>query len=159
MGGQPSKPQPRQTLDYERYSGTWYEIAKFPFAWEQKCPHATAHYSFEKNVLQVRNDCLDENKNVVYSRFAEARPVTPGSSHLRIQFKGLPNDGEGDYWVEATDYEYAIVGNREKSLLWILYRKPHMTSCFFEKVVHLAAALGYNTTKIKTNQGAIMKCK
>jgi apolipoprotein D and lipocalin family protein len=145
-------------FNLERYLGTWYEIAKIPFKWEIGCTFAKANYSWDSvnNVMLVRNDCLDENRNLKYSRSGYAYIENVNDmSKLRIKFNdGLPADPEGYYWVLYTDYDnYAIVsgGPVEKNYLWILSRTPTIPKEDARWLLNKVETFGYNPNKLLTN--------
>ena len=137
-------------FDVRRYMGRWYEIGKIPFVWEVGCAYATADYSWdeERQLINVKNTCLDENKNVKHVNIGVARIPDPSDpSKLKVKFEENPI--EGDYFLNFTDYtQYAIVGSPTKSYVWILSRTPTVPKkdlpFLLEKVKHF----DYNPDKI-----------
>ena len=65
---------------------------------------------------------------------------------------------EGDYLIlfvvedEAQKaYSEAVVGSIDKDYLWILSRSPQISSDRLQQLVDLAAAKGYDVSKLKIN--------
>ena len=142
----------QKDFDIDRYTGTWYEIAKMPnFPWSRDCDFATAHYTFNKETktIDIRNTCLDANKNVKRESFGTARiPDSRDPSKLKVSFKEMPSI-EGDYHLNWTDYEkYAIVGGPTGQFVWILSRTETVPKKDFPFLLNKVKSFGYNPDKI-----------
>ena len=139
-------------FDVKRYMGRWYEIAKIPFVWEIGCAYATADYSWdeEEQVMNVKNTCLDENKNVKHVSLGVARiPNTSDPSKLKVMFEENPSQKQGDYFLNFTDYDhYAIVGSPTKEYVWILSRTPTIPKKDLPFLLNKVKYFGYNPDKI-----------
>lgn len=143
-------------LDPKRYSGVWYEIAKKDLFWERGCDGAKAIYGWDeqKQILNVENQCLDENKNIIRKSYAEAWIPNPEQKGwLKIQFQGMPFTG--DYIVHWTDYQLAIVGSPDRKYLWVLYREPQIPSDLIAWTSQKISNLGYNPDKVIVNRGVV----
>ncbi|MCH2533401.1 MAG: lipocalin family protein [Bdellovibrionales bacterium] len=141
-------PQVVETVDLNRYAGEWYEIATFPMIFQWGCGGAKATYKIiGENKLSVLNQCqgffgvrdIEGVASVVDSS-------TPAK--LEVDF-GWGRKGE--YWIIdlAQDYSYAVVGNSDKSSLWILYRKPKMPEDLYNKIIEELNIKGFNLSKLK----------
>ena len=149
-------------LDLSRYIGMWHEVSRYKFVWESICSSAEARYSLDSKTgeVEVTNTCFDAKHDVVMRRTGVATR-TDASGKLRLRFTdGLPSDGESDYWVIMTDYDrYAVVGNPQKTQLWILSRTPSMSACLYRAIVEkLSSAFGYDTSKLELHVKAIAEC-
>lgn len=49
-------------LDPVRYSGTWYEIGRYPMPWENDCDRAVAIYTPNDTGIFVENQCYHKGK-------------------------------------------------------------------------------------------------
>lgn len=138
----------------ERYLGDWYEIAKIPFKWEVGCTFSKANYSWDaiNNVMLVRNDCLDENRNLKYSRSGYAYVENPNDkSKLRIKFYGT-SDPEGNYQILFTDYDnFAIVSDGNGGHLWILARTPRISKTNAKALLDKVKSFGYDPNSLLTS--------
>jgi len=145
----------QKDFDVERYLGTWYEIAKKPFPFEKGCQYAVAKYSWENNMMNIRNSCLDADKKVIRESYGKARiPDMNDKSKLKVRFSGADAwPGEGDYYVHYTDYDkYAIVGSPDGRYLWILSRTEKIPKSDLRMLVNKVKSFGYDPNKIISNR-------
>jgi len=141
----------------DRYMGTWYEIGKNKnFMYEKDCSFALAQYSWnpEKKIMNIRNSCLDADKNVKRESLGVARiPDMNDASKLKVKFSGkdaMPF--EGDYYLNWTDYErYAIVGGPTGQWVWILSRTPTVSKKDLPFLLNKVKSFGYNPDTISSN--------
>jgi lipocalin len=144
------------TFDPKRYSGRWYEIAKYKFKWQLDCADSVAIYVWDtqNQKLLVENQCYDKNGIHIRSRFGEAiipNPNDPGKLILNFT-DGLPKDPKGDYWIHWTDYDnYSIVGGPSKQFLWLLSRKDKIKASEVEPLLKKIRSYGYDTEKLMAN--------
>jgi apolipoprotein D and lipocalin family protein len=136
-----------KAVDLDRYLGLWFEIARFPNAFEKNCVAVTAQYA--KNAdgsIKVLNRCrkikFDGDQDV-----AEGRARIVGDAKLGVTFFW---PFEGDYWILeiADDYSWALVGEPAGRYLWILSRKPRLEPELKASLEAKLKALGYNTTAL-----------
>lgn len=120
---------PPKTVDYvdlDKYSGLWYEIARYPNSFEKNCENVTAEYlPTEKNYIKVINSCLreGEERQAVGKAFIKDKTT---NAKLKVQFFW---PFRGDYWIimlDEKDYKYAVVSDKNKKYLWILFRESKM---------------------------------
>ena len=148
-----------KTLYTARYSGDWWEIAKYPLFWENDCDRATANYIYDpaRKVIKVTNRCWKDGQ-VIRTRTGEAyMPNMSDQGKLRLNFTdGLPSDGESDYWVHWTDYDnYAIVGGGSKQYLWVLSRREKMPQGDIDMIMDKVRSYGYDTERLIASDGAV----
>jgi apolipoprotein D and lipocalin family protein len=124
-------PIPVSRVDLNRYTGTWYELAKIPNRFQKKCAgRTTAHYTLkEDGKIQVVNRCRKANGEYDEAR-GIARIVDPQTrSRLEVSFVSFLGFRPfwGDYWILGLgeDYEYAVVGSPDRKYGWILARSPN----------------------------------
>ncbi|MBB1061222.1 lipocalin family protein [Marilutibacter spongiae] len=141
---------PVETLDLQRYSGQWHEIAHLPMFFQNQCVgDVTATYTpREDGLIGVRNACRTDDGSMDVAE-GTARPAGDAQGQLEVRFapdwlSWLPMVW-GDYWVLETgpDYEWAVVGSPGKDYLWILSRTPTMDRERFEALRERAAQRGY----------------
>lgn len=148
----PTVPQ----VDLKRYSGRWFEIAKYPNWFQRGCDSDTvAEYSpLPDGRIRVVNSCREKNGRI--RRANAVASVVPGShnSKFLVRFAGSPL--AGDYWIIGLDeknYSWALVGHPSRQFLWILAREPQMNPGTYANIVSLAERLGYSAKRIqKSNQ-------
>lgn len=158
-------------IDAKRYMGTWYEIGKYPFFWENRCSHAIADYSLQSDgSIHVVNTCYNslgcKNKSrkypgrkdlcVVSQMSGKATPTGyPGVYNLK--FDRVPFTSKYIVLWVSEDYSYALVGSDRSEVFWILSRKPVMKSeVYTNQILPQIKRLGYNQEKIVFNDGSIV---
>jgi apolipoprotein D and lipocalin family protein len=144
-------------IDLSRYAGQWYEIARLPNRFQNKCVgDVTANYTVLKdNRLKVFNQCRKESGEIsgVEGRARLAGKNGPNTK-LKVRFAPawlsfLPFVW-GDYWIMelAPDYSYAVVGEPGRKYLWILSRTPQMDETILQGLIERAAAQGYDMSQL-----------
>lgn len=163
---QNGKPSPLSTVpsvDLKRYSGKWYEIARYPNRFQKQCVgNTTANYSIKPNGrLEVMNECLTKDGTVDAAK-GEAK-IVEGAKNTKLKVRFAPSFLSafgfvwGDYWVIdlGPNYEYSVVGDPKREYLWILSRTPEMPEPAYQKILRRVQDLGFNPGKLeKTPQKA-----
>ena len=158
-------PLPTQDwVDLTRYAGRWYEIARLPNRFQQKCAgdvHATYTLRPDGRVAVV-NECRREDGSVTRAEGVARRARKDGTaSRLKVRFAPailsfLPSVW-GDYWIVELDREYrhAVVGDPSRRYLWILSREPVMDAATYDALAAAAGRQGFDTTRlVRTPQSA-----
>jgi len=149
--------QPLRTVDsvdLSRYSGTWYEIARYPNRFQRDCQSdVTAEYTLRKDgKVQVLNSCRQKDGKTKTARGTAKVADKRTNAKLRVTFFW---PFYGDYWVIglSPDYRYAIVGEPKRKYLWILSRTPEMDEGTYKEALEQIRAAGYDPDKLlKTRQ-------
>jgi len=144
-------------LDLKRYSGTWYEIARYPNRFQRDCHSDTkAEYAVRKDgKVQVVNSCRQKDGKTKTARGTAKVADKRTNAKLRVTFFW---PFYGDYWVIglSPDYRYAIVGEPKRKYLWILGRTPEMDEATYQAIVEQIREAGYDPDKlIKTPQSPL----
>jgi len=143
-------------LDPKRYAGEWFEIARFPNRFQDKCAgDVVARYELRPDGgLTVINRCKEKSGRVTEAR-GVARPVkdTPPSV-LEVRFAPailsfLPSVW-GDYQVMALDdaHTHSLVGTPDRKYLWVLSRTPQVETSLYERLVSVAREQGFDVGKL-----------
>lgn len=137
-------------VDLSRYQGTWYEIARLPLSWENKCvANVTATYTLRPDgKISVLNQCRrKDGMETASTGIAEVDGKDGSNSKLKVTFLW---PFKGDYWILALDpdYSWALVGTPNLRNLWILSRAPKLDSGILEKLIEQARQMGFNTAKL-----------
>ena len=150
------KPQTVQQVDLVKYSGTWYEIARFPMYFQRKCASdVTATYGTLSNGnVSVLNQCRQADGEMMSST-GEASAVNSTNTKLKVSF--LPQGlrwipfTNGDYWVLKLDenYQTALVGGSNRKYLWILSRTPNLDEKTYQAYVAAAKHQGFDVSKLE----------
>jgi apolipoprotein D and lipocalin family protein len=163
--GQPAAAQslpPLQVVapvDLKRYAGVWYEQARLPNRFQEKCAgQVSARYSLRADGrIDVLNRCV-RSPGDVEEALGEARAIpVPGltdAGRLEVRFapawmSWLPFVW-GDYWILALDpgYEVALVGTPNREYLWVLSREQRVSPARLEAMLEHARSAGFPVDRV-----------
>ncbi|OJH06751.1 MAG: hypothetical protein AOY29_06175 [Alcanivorax borkumensis] len=147
-------------VDLQRYTGTWYEIARLPQWFQRGCYDSTATYSAnDDGTLKIVNRCQregDESREAVGT--ARVVPNT-GNAKLKVRFdnwvsKLIPTITEGNYWIIALDKDYqtVVIGEPSRKYLWILARQPELGDDQYQALLQLAKTKGFPVDQLERNR-------
>lgn len=149
---------PLQAVDYvdlNRYSGLWYEIARYPNSFQRNCEGVTAAYTpLDSGRVKVVNTCRFGTKDGK-PRMAQATArVIDGSNGARlfVNFSPVPLlAGRGNYWILYLDEDYghALVGEPSGRFLWMLSRSPTISPAARAELDAAAVRFGYDLSMLK----------
>ncbi|WP_425500200.1 lipocalin family protein [Pseudomonas akapageensis] len=155
-GTGPVPPKTASKVDLKRYQGTWYELARMPMYFQRDCAQSEAHYTLKDDgTVGVLNRCVTMEGKLEEAT-GTATPQVPGKADkLWVVFdswfsKLAPGVVKGDYWVLyiGDDYQTALVGNPNRTYLWLLSRKPQVTPLVREELLAKARQQGYDTKRL-----------
>ena len=164
VAGQDNKKPELRTVgsvDLNRYTGKWYEIARYPNKFQKQCVgNTTATYSRKSNGrLEVINQCIKKDGTVDDAK-GEAK-IIDGSGNSKLKVRFAPSSLSwlsavwGDYWIIdlGPNYEYAVIGEPDRDYFWILSRTPEMTDATYQSILRKAEKMGFEPGKVvKTPQ-------
>ena len=148
-------------IDYKRYAGTWYEIARLPNRFEKKCVSSvTANYAPQPDGrVTVTNRCKQADGSFSeatgVARRVEGKPPSVLQVRFAPAFLSFISKVWGDYQVIelGPQYDYSVVGSPDRRYLWILARTPRLDPATYQSLVDRAKAQGFDTsTLIQTPQ-------
>jgi apolipoprotein D and lipocalin family protein len=146
------------SLDLSRYAGLWYEQARLPNQFQNRCAaRVTAEYTvLPDSTVRVLNRCVDGEGKLV-SAEGRARLAQRGgpASRLRVRFApaifSFLSMVWADYWVLdlTEDYGAALVGTPDRRYLWVLSRQPELDSVSFDRLLATASAQGFDLRQLQ----------
>ena len=150
-------------VDFARYAGLWYEVARLPNRFEEKCAgDVTAEYTLlREGRIKVVNRCRKrDGKMSVAEGVARLADKKKENSRLKVRFAPsflsfLPFVW-GDYQILelSPDYTHALVGAPDRKYLWVLSRTPRMDEATYQRLLDAARAQGFDVgPMIRTKQG------
>lgn len=139
------------SVDLDRYLGTWYEIASYPAWFQKSCTAVKAEYARrDDGLISVVNSCLKHTlAGKLKQANGKAKIVDPESNaKLKVSFFG---PFWGPYWIIDldTDYGWAVVGVPSRKYLWILSRTPEMDGNTYAGILERLVDQGYDPSRLK----------
>ena len=139
-----------EEVDLDRYAGRWYEIARYPNSFERGCVGVTADYTpRDDGRIEVVNTCLEESLDGPSREIRGSARVVDAESNAKLKVTFFW-PFEGDYWIIDLDedYNYAVVGEPSRSLLWILNRTPQMDEDTYADIIDSLPSFGYDPDRL-----------
>lgn len=149
------------SVDLKRYSGKWFEIARYPNKFQKNCVgNTTVNYTQKATgKIEVLNECLKKDGTTIDAK-GEAR-IVDKQTNAKLEVRFAPgflafiSAVWGDYWIIDLDenYQYAVVGDAKREYFWILSRTAEMSDATYQNILRRAEKQGFNPAKvIKTPQ-------
>jgi apolipoprotein D and lipocalin family protein len=141
-----SKPSVVQSVDLNRYTGLWYEIARLPNPFEKNLKCITATYTLREDgkitVLNKGHKISDPEKESTAKGVAWV-PDKKSMAKLKVQFFW---PFSGDYWIIHLDkdYKYVLVGDPSFKYMWILCRENKMDEETYKMLLDRAVLEGFD---------------
>ena len=144
-----------QSVNLEKYIGTWYEIAKIPNRFQSDCAkNTTATYS--RNVdgtIKVVNRCIEEDGEIDEAEGVARIVDDITNAKLEVSFVSFLGWRPfwGDYWIIGLEanYQWVIVGHPERKYGWILSRTKSISEETQKEIFSILTEQGYNINDFK----------
>ncbi len=149
-GQVPSPPVTFPSVDLERYAGPWFEIARIPNRFQKSCArNVTARYTLrEDGDITVLNRCTKSDGSGDEAEGVARIVDRESNAKLKVSFVSFAGWRPfwGQYWIldVGEDYEYALVGTRDRRYGWILAREPELSAETLERLFTQLADQGYD---------------
>lgn len=152
--------QPVAAVDLERFVGPWFEIARIPAWFQNRCARdTTARYQRRSDGrITVINRCLTRGGKVDEAE-GLARVLDPTTNaRLQVSFVSLLGWRPfwGDYWIIGIDpdYRWLVVGDPRRQYGWILSRSASLEPAQLEAAFQSLERNGYSRERfVFTPQG------
>ncbi len=140
-------------VDLSQYVGKWYEIARLPNRFQNKCEgNVTATYTLLDNgEIKVINSCLKFSGETTQAegrarRASEDEPNTKLEVRFAPAFLSFLPFVWGNYWIIdlAQDYSYAAIGEPNREYLWVLARTPALNKDILDEIMERVKKKGYD---------------
>lgn len=145
--GIPEGLQAVEDFDINRYSGTWYEIARLDNRFEKGLEKISATYQLrDDGGVDVINKGWNEQTGEWNQVEGKAYFIDkPTIGRLKVSFFGPFYGGYNIIDLDKKDYSYALVSGPDKSYLWILSKTKHLPEETLNILINRAKALGFAT--------------
>jgi len=139
------------SVDLERYLGTWYEVASYPAWFQKNCTAVTAEYSMrDDGLIKVVNSCRKGSLDGKLKQSTGRAKVVDSATNakLKVSFFG---PFWGDYWIIDLDpdYRWAVVGVPSRKYLWVLSRSPVMDRADYDGIISRLPEAGYDVSRLE----------
>ncbi|NIF86169.1 lipocalin [Comamonas sp. Tr-654] len=142
--------EPVSGFDVERYTGTWYELARIEHRFEKGLSQVCAQYSLnEDGTVTVINRGYDPAKQEWRRVQGRARFLgDPDVAALKVSFFG---PFYGGYNVVSLDHEYqtALVIGDSLDYFWLLSRSKTIPEQQFRRLLEKAHSLGVDLSRVQ----------
>jgi apolipoprotein D and lipocalin family protein len=138
------------TLDFDQFTGSWYEVARFPNKREKICTGDVVEVialGDKAKQLQIVTSCKT-NKGYTEVRNATARTENKrGDGELKVTF--IWPFSEKD-WVIGVgpDAQWVLIGNPNHKALWVYSRTATLSAAVLSDIEQRANAAGFATAKL-----------
>ena len=144
----PVMTDPSANLD--DFLGLWYEIGSIPQFFNPGCACTTAEYTLlpDGETVGVYNSCI----RFGFPSDIEGTAVAPDPSDfskLEVSFPVSPTPGE--YWILVFEPEdgYMMVGDSDRTQLYILSRTPDLDAAIYDSLLEAAEFMCFNTNDLE----------
>ena len=142
-------------VEVSRYVGKWYAHYSLPQFFTRKCNAQTAEYEIiNSKTISVFNTCLKskgvqtiKGQAVIINEKTNAELIVTFNNFFTRLFKV-----KGDYNIMKLDpnYEYVLVGSRNRKSLWLMSRSPvEIPEAVVQEYLDLAKKDGFDLTKLE----------
>lgn len=146
-----------QDVEIGRYIGKWYAVKALPQFFSRNCVAQTADYDvIDEKTISVLNTCIKGKGTTTIKGQAVVKNAET-NAELEVTFNNFWTRlfrVRGEYIIVKLDpnYEYSLVGTRDRKSLWILSRRPDMPEADLAEYEAFAKSLGFATEKLVTSQ-------
>lgn len=136
-------------FDIQKFTGTWFEIARIDNKYEQGLSHVSATY-------ELNSDGTLRVTNKGYSALLQAWKATEGKARflsdprvaaLKVTFFSPVYSGFNIVAID-TNYQVAMVVGENLDFFWILARRQTVEPAVLQHFLQQAMAMGVDTAKI-----------
>lgn len=141
------------SVDLNRYSGLWYEIAVMGSDIDKgcRCPTEEFEYIPGRKYVTVIDKCIrfKNGRSVISEKKMKAFIFrTSANKMFKLQFL-WPLRSEYEIISLNSEYSWTVISFPHKETLYILYRDSFMPGHKFNEVMHIIKDKGYNTSSIQ----------
>jgi lipocalin len=146
-------PETVDSVDLESYAGLWYEFARYDTIFDEDAEQVTAEYTLnDDGTVKVVNQGVRPDGNPTFIE-GTARVLDPETNaKLGVTFDREDLSGiEFNYWIIELDedYEWAVVSEATRYVLYILSRTPTLDDAVYEDLLYRIVKKGFEADKVQ----------
>lgn len=142
-----------QKVDQDRILGTWYEISRIPnfFQGDDHVASTDNYYPKANGEMEViyryKEKSFDNPEKQMKGRFFREEKDVP-TGRFKVQFFW---PFSADFWIIDLDedYDYLAVGYPDRSMLWIMSRRPEMKPEVYQALLERLKAQHYDVSRLR----------
>ncbi len=139
------------TVDLPRYMGDWYVVANIPYLLEKDFVASRTHYALRADgkvaeTFVARKGGFDGDEKT-YDLVDTPDPAT-GNGTWRVRLIWPLQSSQITLYVDD-DYQYTLIGYKDRSLGWIFARQPELSEEKYRELLGRFAAQGYDTSRFR----------
>jgi len=147
----PGPIKPIDSLDLNRFMGSWYVIATIPTFFEKRAYNAVETYRLQADghvatSFRFRNDSFDGELKTIHSTGFVTE--NSGNAVWRVQVF-WPIKAQYIVAYLKDDYSQTIVARDARDYTWIMARTPTIPEADYEALLDRVGAMGYSYWKIR----------
>ncbi len=141
--------QPR--VDLPKYMGQWYIVANIPYFLEKDLVSSKTKYTLRddgkvvENFSAVKGGFDGELKEY---EFIDTPDPSTGNSYWSVRLFWPVYVSQQTIYVDP-DYQYTLIGYKDKSLGWIFSRTPDIGEAKYQELLKRFEAEGYDIAKFR----------
>lgn len=133
-------------VDIEQYTGKWYSIYEYENFFQNNCECVSAKYEIvDEDTLSVVNKCGNNGDGI--KGFATVLNTTTNSK-LEVDFGLFRTGGYNIIYVDD-NYNYAIVGSKDRNSLWFLSRNTTIPNNQLEIMKDISQERGFSFEEMR----------
>ena len=154
----PKNPNPRAEapltlakVDLPRYMGQWYIVANIPYFLEKDLVASKTRYTLREDGKVVENfEALKGgfSGEVKQYEFVDTPDPATNNAHWSVKLFWPVYVSQDTLYVDD-DYQYTLIGYKDKSLGWIFARKPELSEEKYQELLKRFEAEGYDISKFR----------
>lgn len=141
--------------DWQKYAGVWYERARIP-SWFEKSDDGDVSALYvpvegKPNQFRIENRSTNLKTNRTNTAVGTATIDASKPGVLQVNFSWLQPKSAYIVLARGNDYEWSLVGSKNRKLLWLLMRDQTAipSAEFLAKMVGIAEQYGYTNDTLK----------
>jgi len=154
----PREPNPRAdaplsqpTLDLPRYMGEWYIVANIPYFLEKDLVASKTRYTLRDDGKVVESfEALKGGFDGDFKtyEFVDTPDPETGNSRWSVRLFWPIYVSQQTIYVDP-DYQYTLIGYKDKSLGWIFARTPEISDPKYRELLGRFESEGYDASKFR----------
>ncbi len=142
-----SQPQ----IDLPKYMGQWYIVANIPYFLEKDLVASKTKYTLRDDGKVIENFSALKggfDGDLKQYEFVDTPDPATGNSYWSVRLFWPIYVSQQTIYVDP-DYQYTLIGYKDKSLGWIFARTPDIPEAKYQELLKRFQAEGYDASKFR----------